>query len=846
MRDDNVGATSKGPTVSFDDLLDVAENLRWTWKIEARQLFARLDPTASPGALEWPHQLVNGIGARRVAELLEADPDLAAHAAKVVKNFRAYQSKSTKTWFPQTHKDAKDLLVGYFAAEYSLTDSLPIFAGGLGTVAAEHLKASSALGIPVVAVGLLYRGTSHQWLDRDGRQHEAWDMMSPEKMPIERARDAHGRVIQVAVSLPGRDVQIAVYQAQVGRNALLLLDAAVPTNSQDDQTLTTRLYDSDPTIRLSQELILGVGGMRALAAMGIEPTVLHLNEGHSVFAVMERIRRVMAQEGLSFDEALTAVRPGVIFTTHTPVAAGHDYFAPELAQRFLAPYATQLGISLERLVSLGRVTPEWTGDSFCPTVFAMRLAGHRNGVSRLHGRVTRDQWRMLWPRLPIDEVPISHVTNGVHLESWTTGLFSQLLTASVGSQWQTTPGDPVMWSKLQKADDAELWRVKNAARNELVEFARRRARKDLARRNAPSERMAAVSVLNPDFLTIGFIGRFVSYKRPTLLLRDPERLARLLKDKDRPVQIVFAGKAHPNDQSGKKLLADMIEFAATYDLVDRVVFIVDFDTTMDRHMAQGADVWLNTPRRPLEACGVGGMKAGMNGALNFSTIDGWWDEALTDADPSAPPIGFTIGTDEPYDDEELQDDHDAASLYDVLEHEIIDRFYDRGADGLPHRWLASVKQAMSTLAPTWDSLRMTRDYTESYYLPGFAKVQQLRAGGAKAARDRAAGIARLRDEWSSLGFLSLQETERKGIRRVTVDVELGHLEPSDVRVQLFAAPETAPAIIVDAVLIDRVGSRATYEGRLAEGPDVDVVARIVPSSLHTDGEALPGLIAWGT
>jgi starch phosphorylase len=402
-----------------------------------------------------------------------------------------------------------------------------------------------------------------------------------------------------------------------------------------------------------------------------------------------------------------------------------------------------------------------------------------------------------------------------------------------------------MWSKLQQADDAELWRVKNAARNELVEFARRRARKDLARRNAPSERVAAVSVLHPDYLTIGFIGRFVSYKRPTLLLRHPERLARLLKDKDRPVQIVFAGKAHPNDQSGKKLLADMIEFAATYDVVDRVVFIVDFDTTMDRHMAQGADVWLNTPRRPLEACGVGGMKAGMNGALNFSTIDGWWDEALTDADPDAPPIGFTIGTDEPYEDEALQDDHDAASLYDVLEHEIIARFYDRGPDGLPHRWLASVKQAMSTLAPTWDSLRMTRDYTENYYLPGLAKVQQLRAGGAKAARDRAAGQARLRREWSSLHMSVVSDEAKKNRRAIAVVVELGQLEPADVRVQLYAQVQGLP-VVSDAILVDRQGARARYEGRLAVAADVEVVARMIPSALHTDNEALPGLIAWSS
>ena len=838
----------KRPSTSFEDLLDVSLNLRWTWKIEARRLFAKLDPDASPGALEWPHQLLLGLGKKKVTELLESNPELGNLAREVVDDFRSYEPRTTDSWFLTNHRRQKDLVVAYFAAEYSLTDSLPIFAGGLGTVAGEQLKASSALGVPIVGVGLLYRGTSHQWLDREGRQHEAWDMISPKLMPIERASDAQGRHVEVTVSLPGRDVQVAVYQAKVGRNTLLLLDSAVESNSMADQSLTTRLYDNDVDIRFSQELILGVGGVRALAALDIEPHFLHLNEGHSVFAVIERVRRAMAQEGLTFAEACSAVRPGILFTTHTPVAAGHDYFASNVARRFLSPYAAQLGIETESLVSLGRFKPDDADDSFCPTVFAMRMAGHRNGVSRLHGRVTREQWAGLWPRLPLDEVPIGHVTNGVHLESWTTGEFSDLLTSAVGLQWRTTPGDPMMWLKLRDVDDGELWKVKNAARAELVEFTRRRARNELARRHAPSERVTSVTLLNPDWLTIGFVGRFVAYKRPTLLLSDPERLARLLKDPKRPLQIVFAGKAHPNDESGKLLLQDMIEFAAKYGVADRVVFIVDFDTTMDRALAHGADIWLNTPRRPLEACGVGGMKAGMNGALNFSTVDGWWDEACLDADPTAPPIGFTIGTAGPYLDEASQDVLDAESLYDVLENEIIPRFYDRDDDGVPRGWSASMKQSMSTLAPTWDSLRMTRDYTESYYLPGFAKVRQLQSGGAKSARDRAKELARLRESWPSTG---VKVTHRNPIsdksEQVELMVQLGGLDPADVLVQLWIDSATAAPRPVTATLAQRTGLSARYVAiidwsKTAE-PE-ELVARILPSPVHTDAEALPGLITW--
>ena len=834
--------------VTYDDLLDVATNLRWTWKIDARRLFAMLDPAASPGALEWPQQLLLGLGRDRVNTLIKANPDLARLAGSVVQNFRDYFVQTPSTWYQTQHRSEKDQVIAFFAAEFSLTDSLPIFAGGLGTVAAEQLKASSALGLPLVGVGLLYRGTSHQWLDREGRQHEAWDMMSPEKMPIERVRDAQGRLIQVNVSLPGRDIQVAVYRARVGRNQLLLLDSAVATNSEADRILTTRLYDSDLETRLSQELILGVGGVRALAALDIEPAMLHLNEGHSVFAILERVRRVMAQEGLSFEEARLAVRPGLLFTTHTPVAAGHDYFPDALARRYLAPYARLLATSLDSLVALGRVTPEWEGDSFCPTVFAMRMAGHRNGVSRLHGRVTREQWSMLWPRVPFHEVPVGHITNGVHLESWITGPFSQLLTSTVGAKWQTTPGDPVMWSKILDAPDAELWRVKNEARADLVEFARRRARKDLARRHSPAERVAAVSVLDPDRLTIGFVGRFVAYKRPTLLLRDPERLAKILKNPAGGVQIVFAGKAHPNDEGGKQLLQDMIEFAARYGVSDRVVFIVDFDTTLDRHLAQGADLWLNTPRRPLEACGVGGMKAGMNGALSFSTIDGWWDEATHDADPSAAPIGFSIGTDEDYEDEELQDELDARSIYEVLENEIVPRFYDRGADGVPRRWLASVKQSMSTLAPTWDSLRMTRDYAEKYYLPGMERSAQLRSGGAKSARDRARDLARLRAAWPQLGVEVGAVSARKKGHRVYLQVELGELEPADLTVQLWVDDGAAP-FALDATLVDRQGALARYDARVDLAPlgeGVVLAARVMPSRLYTDGEVLPGMMTWSS
>ena len=836
-----------GRVPTYDELLEVALNLRWTWKLEARRLFSQLDPGASPGALEWPHRLLSGLGPRRVHELLTHDPELAQLASSVVNDFKVQPSKTSKTWFHTHHKGQRNLTVIFFAAEFSLTDSLPIFAGGLGTVGGEQLKASSTLGIPMVGVGLLYRGTSHQWLDRHGRQHESWDMTSPDQMPIERVRDPQGRAVQVAVSLPGREIQVAVFRARVGRNTLYLLDTAVETNSARDRAITSRIYDNVPETRIAQELVLGIGGVRALAAIGVTPDIVHLNEGHSAFSILERIRRVMASDGLSFDEACVAIRPSVVFTTHTPVAAGHDYFEPELIRPFLAPYAVQLGVSVETLLSLGQVGTDNPGEAFCPTVLALRLAGHRNGVSRLHGRVTREQWAALWPRLPLDEVPISHVTNGVHLQSWITIKFNELLTSTLGKQWRTTPGDAVAWSKLHDVDDTALWSVKNAARSDLVEFTRRRARQELARRHAPSERVPSATLLDPEHLTIGFVGRFVAYKRPTLLLSDPDRLAAILKHPTRPMQIVFAGKAHPSDEGGKQLLASMIEFAAEYDVEDRVVFVADFDNTLDRAMAQGVDLWLNTPRRPLEACGVGGMKAGINASLNFSTFDGWWDEACLDADPSAAPIGFSIGTVGPYADDATQDALDAQSLYRVLEEEVGPRFYDRDEDGVPTKWLASVKQSMATLAPTWDSLRMTREYTESFYLPGYEQSRRLRSGGAALARNRSREIGRLRLNWPSVQVTSINESVAdEALRVVHVAVTLGELDPSDVVVQLWIVLDGSP-LIVATRLLSHTGVEALYQATI-EGyaPELidEVVARVLPSPRHSDGEPLPGLITW--
>lgn len=835
--------------VAYEDLLRVAENLRWTWNTRARALFTALDPASALTSCEHPHQLLVALGRSTVEERLAADPDLAAAARAVVDDAARYQSRRSRTWFARRQGRSASLQIAYFAAEFALTDSLPMYAGGLGAVAGEQLKSASALGVPLVGVGLLYRETSHQWLDDDGFQQESWEVLDFSKLAVEEARDPLGRPVQVSVPLPGRDVRAQVWTVAVGRNRLYLLDTSLRRNDRADRRITARLYGGDEHTRIQQELVLGIGGVRALAALGLEPDLLHLNEGHTAFAALEQIRRVMARDGLTFAEARLAAAPSVLFTTHTPVAAGHDYFPGELVEAYLRPYVPLLGVDLETLTGLGRFHPADPADSFCPTVLAMRLAGARNGVSRLHGDVTRRQWAGLWPRLPATEVPIGHVTNGIHFQSWISPEFDQLLDQQLDPDWRTTPGDAASWKRLLDLDDRAVWDAKRVARARLVDVARSRRLEQLARRGRRmvDEEATPADLLDPDALTIGFVGRFVAYKRPTLFLRDPERLERLLSDEARPVQILFGGRAHPRDEGGKRLLREVSEFARARHLEHRIFFVEDFDLTMDRALSQGADLWLNTPRRPLEACGIGGMKAGANGALNLSTIDGWWDEAWNDADPSAAPIGWCIGSTEEYEDLDEQDEVDAASLYDVLEREIVPCFYERDRDDVPRRWLRSVRQSIATLASTWHSHRMVQQYVESFYLPGVERARWLEVGGGVRARDLRGGLDRLREGWPAIEISApTVAPSPSGDLQAEILVELGSLTPADVTVQLWVATEKGEEVPEPARFVSSLGGVARYLApvRSVAGVPVAVVGRVLPNHPLLDDPRVPGLIAW--
>jgi glycogen phosphorylase len=808
-------------------------------------LFRQLDPAAWEAAGGNPVRLVALLDAARVAAVLD-DPDLLRLLIDVSDDFEHHRRRP-EPWFVLAH-GSKPIQVAYFAAEFALADCLPIFAGGLGAVAGELLKSASALGVPVVGVGLLYRETSHQWLDAERNQQETWESLDTRDLPIALARTAEGRPLEVRVPLPGRHVVARVWQVDVGGTGLILLDTDVPLNQPQDRTITRRLYPSELGTKLRQELVLGLGGPRALHALGIEPTVVHLNEGHAAFAALERIGGLAREEGLGFDEAVLAAAPGLVFTTHTPVAAGHDYFTPQLANHYLGPVTAELGLPLERVLALGRHDPDDPADSFCPTVLALRLCARRNGVSALHGRVTSHLWRGLWPRVPESEIPVEHVTNGVHLQSWVSPELSVLFDATLGERWRTTPGDVEMWARIDDLPDEELWATRQGARERLVQYARRSLRDQFVRRGADPETLAGCDTrLDPNALTIGFVCRFVAYKRPTLFLADRDRLARLLRSDDRPVQMVFAGKAHPQDGNGKELLREVVQFARDAGVADRVVFLEDFDVGMDRHLSQGADVWLSTPGRPEEACGIGGMKSGINGGLNLSTLDGWWDEAYRESDP---PIGWPIGTRDTYDDPARQAAVDAASLYDRLEQEIVPAYYERDASALPRRWIASMKASMSALAPMWSSHRMVQDYAQHIWVPQTDRVEHLLANDGAEARDLAQYLGRLRAAWPEVHVLDVACTRSgDGSGRAVATVALGSLAPSDVAVQLRIDHGDGRAavhhLLRDAGVGPGGGRRfaLTLEPGTLKAESV-IAVRVLPSHPGLDDPLSTGIVRW--
>ncbi|MCL2382253.1 MAG: alpha-glucan family phosphorylase [Treponema sp.] len=659
------------------------------------------------------------------------------------------------------------------------------------------MKTASDMGLPLVGVGLLYRqGYFTQYLNADGFQQERYPENDWYNMPVEIKTNKDGEPIKISVEMAGRMVAAQIWEVQVGRSSLYLLDTNIPENSQDLRNITAALYGGDKERRIQQEILLGIGGIRALRALGINPAVTHMNEGHSAFLGLERIRELMAEKQFTFDEAREALWPTNIFTTHTPVPAGNERFELALLEKYVGIWPQILGISWNDFLSLGRERPYDDHETFCMTVLALKLAAYANGVARLHGMVSRDMWRNLWPGLPLDEIPIGHVTNGVHPRTWVSSNMGELLSRYFGPNFDEAPTDLAIWNRIDRISDEELWRTHERRRERLVAFTRERVLEQYKRTGAADRHIRhAEDALSPYALTLCFARRFATYKRGNLLLRDPERLLRLVKDNDRPVQLIFAGKAHPHDMPGKALIREIVHFAEKHDVASRIVFIENYDMTVGKYLTSGGDVWLNTPRRPLEASGTSGMKAAMNGVLNCSVMDGWWDEAYT------PEVGWAIGRGEEYEDTHLQDEIESKALYDLLEREIVPLFYQRGRDGLPREWIKMMKSCMREIGQSMSSHRMLMDYSNKFYLPALENYRHILKNDYKESKALAAYLSKLRQAWDSITISRIESSAKPVMQRgeiltVSALIELGPLTPDEIQVELYHGPVSNQSAVI--------------------------------------------------
>jgi starch phosphorylase len=836
------------PTVPepLEPLSVLARNLRWTWHPSVQELFAALDQPGWETAGHNPLRMLNEADAA-VLERAAADPAFLANQSAAADDLASYLREPR--WY-QSLTGAPSR-IAYFSPEFGVSEVLPQYSGGLGVLAGDHLKAASDLGVPLVGVGLFYRsGYFRQTLTADGRQLESYPAFNPQELPLELVTDLQGRPLRINVRLPdGVPLWAQLWRADVGRVPLFLLDSDVDGNAPAERAVTDRLYGGGGEHRLRQEILLGIGGVRALDALGLRAEVFHTNEGHAGFLGLERIRRLIQDEQLDPASAIEATRAGTVFTTHTPVEAGIDRFPRSFIERYFGSSGVESGLDVDRIMELG-AEPDGDGSMFNMAVMGLRLAQRANGVSRLHGQVSRELFHRLWAGFSSTEAPISHVTNGVHAGTWIERDWAELFERYLGPDFATSD---TSWAPLAGVPDGEVWELRSRARRRLVEDVRRRLAIAWRPRGASEGQLGWITrAFDPDVLTIGFARRVPSYKRLTLLLKDTERLSRLLLDPERPIQLVIAGKAHPADEGGKELIAEFARFASDPRVRHRIAFLPDYDMAMARTLVAGADVWLNNPLRPYEACGTSGMKAAMNGSLNLSIRDGWWDEcydggngwAIPSADDSSIPA-------------ERRDELEASAIFDLLEHEIVPLFYDRAA-GPPSGWVGMVKHNLVTLGPVVLAARMVRQYTEDYYLPAAERSWRLQDNGFAGARELAAWKRRVTAAWSGVMIRDVSSGQQEPAlgSRLTVRavVELGNLEPEDVEVQVAFGPvDDADELTEVDVLPLKQGGHNDQGGWVFEG-EVPLLTpgafgytvRVVPRHQSLISPAELGLVAWAS
>ncbi len=831
---------------ALSGLSRLARNMYWSWNHDAQELFARLDRELWKNCRGNPVKLLARVSQERLSQHAEDKAYLKSYE-EVLARFDAYLNDKG-TWYNKTYPKHNKELVAYFSAEFGMHESLPIYSGGLGILSGDHLKAASDLGIPLVGVGLLYNhGYFVQRINAEGWQEAAYERLDFDLLPVSRALGSDGNQLVIEVEMPDRTVRVRVWKVDVGRVDLYLLDTDMAKNSAEDRKLSAQLYGGDIHMRIAQEKILGLGGVRALRQLGIKPTAWHMNEGHSAFLTLERLRELVKGDGLHWQEAVEGLIPSVCFTTHTPVPAGHDVFDHTMMEGHFSTLRRALGMDLDDFIALGQ-SGEPPAGPFSLTVLALRMARYRNGVSELHGKVSRNLWTSVWPRLPEAEVPIFAITNGVHVPTWIAPGLARLFDKHLGQAWRDAPEKPASWTKLAKMPNESMWEVHRQLKEDMAVAVRGRLQARLARLGESSaKRRRWDTLLNPDALTIGFARRFATYKRATLAMADLDRLEALLNDPERPVQLVFAGKAHPADVPGQRFIQRIYELSQDDRFFGKIVMVEDYDMELARHLVGGVDVWLNNPRRPLEASGTSGQKAALNGVLNFSVLDGWWAEGFNGKN------GWAIGDEREYASPEEQDLADVNSLYATLEEEIIPLYYERTA-GVPLGWVDWMKESIRSCAGLYSTHRMVQDYTTRMYIPAFESAVRIADKGYQAAREVAHWKSHVRSRWGQVKVRAegpqVDEVARGEELSFQAWVLLGKLEPKEVRVEMFTGTIAGGSLqepqCVEMKLKGQDNGAYLYQGSLIPNQtgQIGYGVRVRPSMGKMEGMEDPDLVTW--
>lgn len=830
-------------------LLELSYNIWGVWDSETFALFRDIDPDLWSDTSHNPVKFIYRLPQEKLNSL-SRDEGILYRIDNIKKRLENYLTKPS--YFDKIKSNIpENFLIAYFSLEFGIAECLPIYSGGLGVLAGDHLKSASDLGLPLVGIGLLYSsGYFHQYLTNDGWQQERYVINDYNISPVTIVKK-NGKPLIFDLKYPHGTIKVMVWKVAVGRVTLYLLDTNLPENSNGDREITSRLYGGDPELRIKQEILLGIGGIMALELLGLTPTVTHMNEGHSAFLSLERIRLLMEKHKLSFNEAKEINIASTIFTTHTPVPAGNDRFPKELMEKYLKEYVEQnLKINFNEFLKLGKIYPDDPNEWFCMTVLALKLSAYNNGVSKLHKNISRKLWKDIWPDVPLNEIPIIHITNGVHGPSWISKEMSDLLFRYLGSKWIDTIDDTEIWKRVQEIPDTELWRTHERRRERLVEYIRKKVKKQLLARNAPNEEInKANETFSPEALTIGFARRFATYKRATLILQDLERLKKILLNKEMPVQIIFAGKAHPKDDAGKDFIKQIYHITISEDLKDRIVFIEDYDLNAAHYLVQGVDLWLNNPRRPLEASGTSGMKVNFNAGLNFSILDGWWDEK-----PNVE-CGWDIGRGEEYDDPEYQDKLEANSLYETLETEIIPLFYKRGKDGLPHEWIKKMKNAMMTLCPIFNTNRMVIEYSDLFYKKAACNYIDFSNNDFNKTKELSKWKDKIVKNWQNIKIISVQsnigDIKIGENINVSVAIDAPGLSNEDLLVEIYFGYDHVEKELSDISTIPMVFKEKNNANFIFTGQIIPVYSgkikfaiRILPFHPDLKTKFLPGLIKW--